>query len=161
ELLATGAFSPLDRFMNRDDHSCVLEEMRLADRRLFPIPVILPIHRNTPVKLDQDLALRSSKNELMAILTVEDIYEWNRDEVAQKVFGTQDPRHPFIAEMQSWGPLSISGPLRVIQLPEKHDFKNIRFTPQQTREKLGEFKYQNVIAFQTRNPLHRAHEELT
>jgi len=161
ELLATGAFSPLDRFMNGGDHASVLEEMRLISGHLFPIPVIMPVHRAAPVKLDQDLALRDSKNELLAILTVEEISEWNREETAQKVLGTQDTSHPFIAEMQRWGPLSLSGALRVLQLPEKHDFKNLRHTPQQTREKLGEFKHQNVVAFQTRNPLHRAHEELT
>jgi sulfate adenylyltransferase len=101
------------------------------------------------------------KNELLAILTVEEIYEWDKTEVGQKVFGTQDPKHPLIAEMQHWGRLNVGGRLRVLQPPRYYDFQDLRLTPSEARVRLEALGRPNVVAFQTRNPLHRAHEELT
>jgi sulfate adenylyltransferase len=161
ELLAIGAFSPLDRFMGQADHQRVLDEMRLANGYLFPIPVTLPVASDTPLHLDQDIALRDTKNDLLAVMTVEEIYIWDRDEVAQKVFGTRDLYHPLVLEMLHWGPRNISGRLRVLQLPRHYDFKELRLAPAQTRERLAALGRPNVVAFQTRNPLHRVHEELT
>lgn len=161
ELLAVGGFSPLDRFMGREDHQRVLDEMRLTSGHLFPIPVTLPVEPGPAIGLDQDVALRNAKNELLALMTIEEIYAWDRDEVAQKVFRTQDLRHPLVAEMHRWGPLNISGRLQVLQLPRHYDFQELRLTPAQTRARLAAFGRPNVVAFQTRNPLHRVHEELT
>lgn len=161
ELLATGAFSPLDRFMGQQDYQRVLNEMRLASGHLFPIPVTLPVEPGPAIHLGQDVALRNSRNELLAVMTIEEIYEWDRGEAARLVFGTQDPRHPLVAEMERWGPLNISGRLQVLQLPRHYDFQDLRLTPAQTRDRLAATGRQNVVAFQTRNPLHRVHEELT
>lgn len=161
ELLAVGGFSPLDRFMGREDYRRVLEEMRLSSGHIFPIPITLPVDPTPEIRLDREVALRSPKNELLAIMTVEEIYEWDRDEAAQKVFGTLDLRHPLVAEMHRWGPLNVSGMLRVLQLPRHYDFKELRLTPAETRQRLAAFGRRNVVAFQTRNPLHRVHEELT
>jgi sulfate adenylyltransferase len=161
ELLAIGAFSPLDRFMTRSDHDRVVHEMRLARGDIFPIPVTLPVPRETELKLDHDIALRTPKNDLLAVLTVEEIYEWDRDEVSATVFGTLDLRHPLVVEMRSWGPLNVSGRLRVLRLPSRYDFRELRLTPLQVRQRLEEAGHANVVAFQTRNPLHRVHEELT
>ena len=161
ELLATGAFSPLDRFMGRADYGRVVEGMRLADGTIFPIPVTLPVERQAPVRLDSRLALRDSKNDLLAVLTVESIYEWGFESCARQVYGTVDPHHPLVAEMHRWGPLNVSGRLEVLQLPKRYDFQELRLTPAQTRRRLEEFGRASVVAFQTRNPLHRAHEELT
>lgn len=161
ELLAVGAFSPLDRFMGELDYRRVLDEMRLASGHVFPIPITLPVDPGPAIQLGQDIALRNSKNELLAVMTIEEIYEWDRDEVAKKVFGTQDLRHPLVSEMHRWGKLNISGKLQVLQLPLHYDFQDIRLTPAETRSRLATYGHQNVVAFQTRNPLHRAHEELT
>ncbi len=161
ELLAVGAFSPLDRFMGREDYQRVLDEMRLASGHIFPIPVTLPVEPDPAIRLDQEITLRDAKNNLLAVMRIEEIYEWDREEAAQKVFGTQDFRHPLVAEMHSWGPLFISGPLRVLQLPRHYDFQDLRLTPAETRARLESFGRPNVVAFQTRNPLHRVHEELT
>lgn len=161
QLLASGAFSPLDRFVGEADHQRILDEMRLGNGHLFPIPVTLPVNPSPELCLDQDLALRSSKNELLAILTIEEIYEWNVVESARKVFGTEDPKHPLVAEMQRWGTLNISGHLQVLQLPRSYDFQELRLTPAEVRARLESTGRPNVVAFQTRNPLHRAHEELT
>ena len=163
ELLATGAFSPLDRFMGQADHQGVINEMRLANGMLFPMPIPLPVDEEVAatLKIGQDVALRSPANELLAIMNIEEIYPWTVEEVALKAFGSLDLRHPIVAEMHSWGKINISGPLQVLQLPSHYDFKSLRFTPAQTRAKLESFGHENVIAFQTRNPLHRVHEELT
>ena len=161
QLLASGAFSPLDRFVGEEDHARILDEMRLQSGHLFPIPVTLPVEAVPELRLDSDITLRNARNELMAILTVETIYKWDFDEVSQKVFGTQDPRHPLITEMQRWGKLNVSGRLRVLQLPRYYDFQDLRLAPAKVRERLEALGRPNVVAFQTRNPLHRAHEELT
>jgi sulfate adenylyltransferase len=161
ELLTVGAFSPLDRFMGKEDYQRVLDEMRLADGHLFSIPVTLPVEPCADIRLDRSVALRSPRNELLAVMTIEEIYEWDPAEAAQKVLGTQDLFHPLVEEMQRWGRLNISGQLKVLQLPARYDFQPLRLTPALTRERLENFKRANVVAFQTRNPLHRAHEELT
>jgi len=161
EMLTIGAFSPLASFMGKDDYDHVLNEMRLANGAVFPIPVTLPIETNQEIHLDHDVALRNSNNDLLAIMSVDELYEWDLAEVAMKVFGTQDSRHPLVAEMNRWGKLNISGRLKVVQLPRHRDFQNLRFTPLQARAHLERFGRRNVVAFQTRNPLHRVHEELT
>jgi len=161
ELLTIGAFSPLDRFMGREDYQHVLDEMRLTDGHLFPIPVTLPVEPSPVIRLDRSITLRSPKNEILAVMTINEIYEWDPEEFAQKVFGTQDLFHPLVKEMQRWGRLNISGQLKVLHLPAHFDFQQLRLTPAQTRERLKSFNRENVVAFQTRNPLHRAHEELT
>ena len=147
--------------MGRDDHQSVLDEMRLADGQLFPLPITLPVKPGKTIELGQEIALRDSNNYLLAVMTIEEIYQWDRDEVAEKAFGTLDLRHPLVSEMHRWGSLNISGRLRVLSLPPHYDFKELRMTPTQTRTRLAEFSNHNVVAFQTRNPLHRVHEEIT
>ncbi len=161
ELLAVGAFSPLDRFMGAEDHRRVVNEMRLSGGHLFPIPITLPVDSGDEIKLDTDIALRDAKNNLLAVMTIEEIYEWNHDEVARKVFRTQDLRHPLVAEMHRWGKLNLSGKLQVLQIPPHFDYQELRMIPQETRQRLLAYGRANVVAFQTRNPLHRVHEELT
>jgi sulfate adenylyltransferase len=161
ELLATGGFSPLDRFMGGADFRRVVGEMRLAGGQLFPIPVTLPVERSSAVKLDREVALRDARNELLGIMTVEEAYEWDRAATARQVLGTRDVRHPLVAEMQRWGEVALSGRLQILALPARHDFRDLRLTPAETRARLAALGAANVVAFQTRNPLHRAHEELT
>ncbi len=161
ELLATGAFSPLDRFMGEQDYQQVLDEMRLSNGAIFPIPITLPVEPGPDIRLGQEIALRDQKNNILALMTIEEMYEWDINETAEKVFGTTDLRHPLVAEMHRWGKLNISGRLRVLQLPLRYDFKDLRLTPAETRLRLKEAGDSNVVAFQTRNPLHRVHEELT
>jgi sulfate adenylyltransferase len=161
ELLATGAFSPLDSFMGQADYQCVLDEMRLSNGYVFPVPVTLPVDPAPHIRPGQEIALCDTKNDLLALMTIEEVYEWSMEELAQKVLRTKDLRHPLVAEMHDWGKLNISGRLRVLQQPRHYDFLDLRLTPAQTRARLETFGRENVVAFQTRNPLHRAHEELT
>lgn len=161
ELLASGAFSPLDRFMGKRDYERVLGEMRLDRGELFPIPITLPVTKDTKLALDEEIALRDAHGEVIATMIVEEIFEWDLGETAEQVFGSTDLRHPLVAEMHGWGRLKISGRLRALKLPEHYDFRDLRLTPAQTRQQLEELGRHNVVAFQTRNPLHRAHEEIT
>lgn len=159
ELLATGGFSPLDRFMGPADYERVLGEMRLASGTLFPIPVTLPV--DGELHLDRDVALRSPKNDLLAVLTVDEVFDWDCDAEAHAVYATLDVRHPLVVEMRSWPRRYASGRLQVLQLPARYDFRDLRLTPAAVRRRLAQAGHVNVVAFQTRNPLHRVHEELT
>ncbi len=161
ELLAVGAFSPLNQFMGEADYRQVCAEMRLTDGTLFPIPIVLDVSADAPGEVGQEIALRDKGNRILAIMTIEEKYAWDIEELATQVIGRNDVRHPLVAEMHRWGDYFIAGPLQVIQLPPHYDFKDLRLTPQQTRAILERQGHQNVVAFQTRNPLHRVHEELT
>ncbi|HVG32636.1 MAG TPA: bifunctional sulfate adenylyltransferase/adenylylsulfate kinase [Pyrinomonadaceae bacterium] len=161
ELLATGGFSPLDRFIGENDYQHILGEMRLASGILFPIPITLAVDPFPELKLDAEITLTDQRNNVVATMRVEEIYERDWQEEAQSVCRTTDHRHPFVAEMHSWKKLNISGELRVIELPKHYDFQSLRMTPSQVRARLASLGHANVVAFQTRNPLHRAHEELT
>ena len=160
ELMATGGFTPLDRFMSRADYERVMAEMRLASGQIFPIPVTLPVSSDVELALDSEIALRDSRNDLLAVMRVEEIFERSPDE-ALHVLGTRDTTHPLVAEMERWGERYISGALQVIALPSRVDFRELRMTAVETRETLARMNAANVVAFQTRNPLHRAHEALT
>lgn len=161
ELLATGAFSPLKCFMNKADYERVLAEMRLTDGTLFPIPVTLTISKDDLPTRDEWITLRDAQNYVLAIMHIEEVYRWNRDFEARAVLGTTDPRHPLVSEMERWGDLCISGELRVLRLPQHDDFAELRLTPAQVRAQLSVLGHAQVVAFQTRNPMHRIHEELT
>ena len=160
EMLAVGAFSPLRTFMGADDYKSVVETMRLADGTLFPIPINLTVDDIADIELGSDIALRSPNNDLLALMSISEIYESNRSEFAKAVLGTSDLRHPMVAELSDMGRYCLSGPLRVIKLPEYHDFRELRMSPIKTRKQLKSLGDGNVVAFHTRNPLHRAHEEM-
>jgi sulfate adenylyltransferase len=161
ELLATGGFSPLDRFMGRADYQRVLTEMRLADGTLFPIPVTLTIGREDIPTRAEWLALRDAHNNLLAVMRVEEFYNWDPNMEARLVYSSTDHRHPMVSEMIRWGDFCVSGEIKVLNLPKYHDFVELRHTPLQVRAKLEMMGNKDVVAFQTRNPMHRIHEELT
>jgi len=161
ELLATGGFSPLDRFMSEADYKSVLGRMRLANGCLFPVPIILPVEPVAQPRVDEEIVLRDSRNLPLAVMRVEEVFSWDLDSCAMQFLGTRDERHPLVAEMYRWGKLAISGPIQVITLPQHLDFRSLRLTPLEVRQELERRGRSEVVAFQTRNPLHRVHEELT
>ncbi len=161
EMLATGAFSPLDRFMGKADYQRVLTEMRLADGTLFPIPVTLTIDREELPTRSEYINLRDSRNNLIAIMRLEEFFGWDPNMEARLVYSTTDHRHPMVSEMIRWGDFCVSGQIQVVNMPKYHDFADLRHTPGQVRELLATRGKKDVIAFQTRNPMHRIHEELT
>ena len=161
ELLATGAFSPLDRFMGEGDHQRVVHEMRLQNGTLYPIPITLPVGDEWLDQIGEKVALRDAENNLLAVMKIEEAYRWDPIEESSQVLGTSSSHHPLVAEMITWGGVCISGELRGLNLPTYYDFNEMRRTPLEVREILEGMENHNVVAFQTRNPLHRIHEELT
>lgn len=161
ELLAVGGFSPLDRFMGQEDYKSVMENMTLADGTIWPIPIILTIDKVDLPDQANWVTLRDVHNQIMAVMRLEEVFRFNWREEAEKVYGTVDVKHPIVSEMAGWGDLCLSGELKVLNLPVYDDFAELRLTPTQTRAKLEEIGNSNVVAFQTRNPMHRVHEELT
>lgn len=161
ELLATGAFSPLDRFMCKADYERVLTEMRMQDGTLFPIPITLPIEEEAMPNWAEQITISDSRNNTIAVMDIEEVYHWDPQREARLVLGTTDPRHPLMSEMGRWGKVYLSGELKVLNLPLYYDFVELRRTPAQVRAMLDKMGNPNVVAFQTRNPMHRIHEELT
>ena len=161
ELLATGGFSPLDRFMGQADYQRVLTEMRLSNGALFPIPITLTINKQDLPTREEWITLRDSRNYMIAVMRIEEVFLWDPAREARLVLGSNDPRHPLVSEMISWNDLCISGELKVLNPPIYYDFVELRRTPAQVRALFEERGLEKVVAFQTRNPMHRIHEELT
>ncbi|HNO32477.1 MAG TPA: bifunctional sulfate adenylyltransferase/adenylylsulfate kinase, partial [Anaerolineales bacterium] len=143
------------------DYERVLREMRLADGTLFPLPITLTADPKELPTVGEELALRSANFDLIAVMRLDEVYHWDAETEAALAYGSTDTKHPMVSEMGRWGKVCISGPLKVVNLPKYYDFVNLRHTPAQVREMLTAMGNDNVVAFQTRNPLHRIHEELT
>jgi len=161
ELLAVGGFSPLTTFMGEDDYNGVLADLRLVNGTLFPIPITLTIQKEALPSRGEWITLRDSHNYIIAVMRIEEVFRWDPIEEATQVLGSTDHRHPLVSEMEQWGDLCISGELRVINLPIYYDFTDIRKSPREVREILAKIGNEDVTAFQTRNPMHRVHEDLT
>jgi len=161
ELIATGGFSPLTTFMGKADYERVLKEMRLADGTLFPLPITLTADPKELPTVGEELALRNANFDLIAVMRLDEVFHWDAETEAALAYGSTDTKHPMVSEMGRWNKVCISGPMKVVNLPKYYDFVNLRHTPAQVREMLEAMGNDNVVAFQTRNPLHRIHEELT
>ncbi len=164
ELLLNGGFSPLEGFMNREDYDRVVEEMRLADGTLWPMPITLDVSEEVAKTLQpgQRIALRDQTNLLLAVMTVEDVWKPDKEREAREVFGTLDRKHPAVHYLfDVAGEYYVGGRLEGVQLPRSYDFQELRRTPKQLRALFAERGWDRVVAFQTRNPMHRAHKELT
>ncbi len=161
ELLANGAFSPLDRFMCKADYERVLTEMRLENGTLFPISITLPVDEDALPTWGEQIVLSDARNNTIAVMQIEEVYHYDPQREARLVLGTTDPKHPLISEMGQWGKVYVSGELKVIEFPKYYDFTELRRTPADVRATLDAMGNGNVVAFQTRNPMHRIHEELT
>jgi sulfate adenylyltransferase len=118
------------------------------------------VEANPDLHLDRDIALRNNENELLAVMTINEIYKWDRIEFADKIYKTRDSRHPLVSELQSWGPFNISGRLQIMHLPSHYDFQDLRLTPSQTRSRLTNMKRKKVVAYQPHNPLPHIDERL-
>jgi sulfate adenylyltransferase len=165
ELLLNGSFSPLTGFLGRADHDSVCAEMRLEDGTLWPIPITLDIPRELAGKLTAGksvLALRDPEGVMLAVLHVEELWEPDLAGSAQAVFGTTDEKHPGVAHLlKRTQPVAVAGRLEGVQLPVHYDFRALRLTPAELRAEFAREGWRRVVAFQTRNPMHRAHCELT
>jgi sulfate adenylyltransferase len=157
ELLACGALSPLEGFLGRDDYESVLESMRLVNGLPWALPVCLAVVE--PPRADR-VALVAPSGDPVAVLDLEDVYEYDKEREAQQAFRTTDPAHPGVARLYEQSPLYLAGRITVFQLPEPA-FPELAKTPAETRAEFASRDWRRVVGFQTRNPIHRAHEYLT
>jgi len=164
ELLMNGGFYPLKGFQSQADYVSTVETMRTRDGALWPIPVTLDVSEKFAdgVEPGQDIALRDQEGVILAILSVTDKWVPNKANEALKVFGADDLAHPAVNYLHNVaGPVYLGGPVTGIQQPVHYDFKARRDTPNELRAYFRKLGWRRVVAFQTRNPLHRAHQELT
>jgi sulfate adenylyltransferase len=163
ELLLSGAFSPLTGFMTRADHDAVAAGMRLANGTLWPLPILLDIPPALAEKLapGMPLALRDAEGVMLAVLHVDEVWKLDREASAQACFGTTDPHHPGAAQLLKGHETCAGGRLEGVQLPFHYDYRALRHTPAELRAIFARKGWRRVVAFQTRNPMHRAHCELT
>src|SRR5215470_8704630 len=164
ELLTNGGFSPLQGFMRQSDYESVCSSMRLQNGLLWPMPITLdvPQHLAKQLKAGTPLALRDAEGVMLAVLHVEEIWQTNLEQEAEQVFGTTDRTHPGAAHvLERTNPFYISGKLEGVQFPAHYDYRELRLTPAEIRAEFARLGWRRIVAFQTRNPMHRAHVELT
>ena len=164
ELLVSGGFSPLTGFLGRTDYERVCAEMRLADGTLWPVPVTLDIPEGLATTLGPgtNLALRDEEGVMIAALAVEDVWQPDREAEATAVFGTVNREHPGVAYLlDQTESYYVSGRVTALQAVTHYDYKQLRHTPAELRAEFVKLGWTEVVAFQTRNPMHRAHQEIT
>ena len=164
ELLLNGGFSPLSGFLSREDYESVCRRMMLADGTLWPMPIVLDVPDETARQLGAgaSLALRDPEGVMLAVLHVEDIWQPDLAEEARNVYGTTNPEHPGVAYvLRDTNPWYAGGRLEGLQLPTHYDFVEHRLAPLDVRAQFASLGWNRAVAFQTRNPMHRAHQELT
>ena len=164
ELLMNGGFNPLKGFMSEADYNSVVENMRTTDGALWPMPITLDVSEAfaDSIELGQDIALRDQEGVILATMTVTDRWTPNKAVEAEKVFGADDDAHPAVNYLHNTaGNVYLGGPITGIQTPVHYDFRARRDTPNELRAYFRKLGWRKVVAFQTRNPLHRAHQELT
>ncbi|KAI9572128.1 hypothetical protein HD554DRAFT_1635719 [Boletus coccyginus] len=167
ELILNGGFSPLQGFMNESDYNSVVDTLRLSDGTLFPIPVTLDVSSDDIPRLGivpgARLALRDPRDdEALAIITVQDVYSYDRVREAIQVLGADDSAHPSVSYLRNRvKEYYVGGKVQAIQAPSHFDYVALRYSPAELRAHFKKLSWSRVVAFQTRNPMHRAHRELT
>jgi len=164
ELLLNGAFSPLEGFLGKDDYESVVEKMRLESGVLWPMPITLDVSEEFAENIQggDRIALRDLEGVIIATLDVSDIWTPDKKAEAKGVYGTTDEAHPAVHYLNNIAkPVYVGGKLRGVEAPIHYDFKHLRNTPAELREQFRKLGWRKVVAFQTRNPMHRAHQELT
>lgn len=161
ELLMVGGFAPLEGFMNEEDYISVVKKMRLKDGSLFPIPIVLDIPDSADFEIGESIVLCDQYGNPLAVMDVSSRYAPDKEIEIEKVYGTKDMLHPGVRYvMNQMHGTYIGGKVQKLQLEARHDFKELRYTPSELKAVFKEKGWDKVVAFQTRNPMHRAHFEL-
>jgi sulfate adenylyltransferase len=164
ELLLNGGFSPLEGFQGEQEYRSVLKDMRLPNGTIWPMPITLDVTEAfaKSVKVGAKIALRDPEGVLIATMEISSIYRPDKEQEATAVFGTTDDSHPGVNYLLArTNPVYVGGRLMGLEAPTHYDFKHLRDTPREVRERFQKLGWRRVVAFQTRNPMHRAHLELT
>ena len=164
EMILNGGFSPLGGFLGKDDYESVINDLRLNDGRLWPIPIMLDVTSEfaQSISIGNKITLKDKEGFSLAIMEITDIWEPDRIKEAKLVFGTDDDSHPGVDYLlNECNPLYVGGTLDCIDFPHHYDYQHLRHTPEVLKQKFQEMGWNNIVAFQTRNPLHRAHVEMT
>jgi sulfate adenylyltransferase len=165
ELLLSGGFSPLRGFMNRADYESVCSNMKLASGVLWPMPITLDVSEEFAKSLkpgSTKVALRDAEGVMLAVLHVEDVWQPDRQAEAKAVFNSTSKAHPGADyTINKANPWYVGGRIEGTQPPSHYDFRSLRLTPAELRAEFARLGWRRIVAFQTRNPMHRAHQELT
>lgn len=162
ECIATGVYSPLTGFVTEAEYKSIVDTMHLPSGLAFSIPITLQVSEEVAktVKTGSEVAL-AANGQILAVMTVTDKYQPDQDAEATKVYRTNDEKHPGVAAMREAGPVYLGGPISVVADLPANAFPDYHFTPEKTRAAFAEKGWSTVVAFQTRNPIHRAHEYIT
>ncbi|MBT9171252.1 MAG: Sulfate adenylyltransferase [Actinobacteria bacterium] len=160
EMIAVGAFSPLEGFIGKEDYHSILHNMRLKDSLPWTIPITLAVIKDEAksFKEGEDIALQDGEGEILAVLHLEEKYLAEKDQEALQVYGTQDAKHPGVAYLYQSGEVLLGGRISLLRRPKHTQFEKYRFDPKDTRRIFRERGWKRIAGFQTRNPVHRAHE---
>jgi sulfate adenylyltransferase len=159
EMLAIGAYSPLSGFLTHADYLSVVNEMHLSNGLPWSIPITLAATSEQAANLKEgsQVALVDAQGVLQAVLTIEEKYSYDKQHEARQVYRTEEEAHPGVKVVYEQGDVLLGGPVRVVRLPQQN-FAQYRYTPTQSRALFQERGWKRIVAFQTRNPVHRAHE---
>ncbi|MDV3350008.1 sulfate adenylyltransferase [Leptolyngbyaceae cyanobacterium CCMR0082] len=163
QCIATGIYSPLEGFVNEADYNSIVKDMRLSNGLAWSIPVTLQIPESDAEKcrLDSQIALAHPNGEILAVMTVKSKFTPDQDHEAQNVYLTTEDAHPGVKAMKAEGPVYLGGPISLVNDIPYDNFLEYRLSPVQTRLEFANREWNTVVAFQTRNPIHRAHEYIT
>ena len=164
EMILNGGFSPLGGFLNNQDYECVISDMRLKDGSLWPIPVTLDVDKEFSelLHVGDKVTLKDQEGFSIAVIEIEDIWEPDFARESELVYGTVDDSHPGVEYLLNQSnQVYIGGPVKKITSPHHYDYKEIRHDPDSLKEKFKDQGWSKIVAFQTRNPLHKAHVEMT
>lgn len=162
ELISVGAMSPLEGFMGEDDYRSVVETMRLRNGLAWSIPIVLPVSKEEAAKLKEgeDVSLLGESGSLVAVLHLEEKFSYDKEKEAKEVYRTTDEAHPGVKVIYAQGDTLLGGKISLVNRLEDVEFPEYRFEPVQTRKMFSDKGWKRIVAFQTRNPIHRAHEYL-
>ncbi len=162
EMIASGAMSPLTGFMTQQDYRSVVDTMHLKSGIIWSLPITLAVKKDIIGKIEKsdEVCLLDHNQNLLAILKLEEIYQYDKKMEAEKVFRTNDTDHPGVNYVYQQGEYYIGGPIKMLRRPAHDNFVKYRLEPAETRQVFQDKGWETVVAFQTRNPIHRAHEYL-
>ena len=164
EMILNGGFSPLNGFLNKENYENVLIDMRLSDGSVWPMPITLDVNSkfSKSISIGENITLKDKEGFSIAVLEVENKWEPDLFKEAELIFGTKDVSHPGVDYLLNYSNnIYIGGKVELIDLPHHYDYKDLRLSPKNLKQKFKDLGWDNIVAFQTRNPLHKAHVEMT